>query len=182
MGQDQTKILCIGVPKSGTTTLYEALKSAGFDAVHRYRKGEVAAGYNLYKAYLQTYQWQGENIITQLDTCRQKINVWPQFDYEFLKWASKRSKLILQMRSPEKILKSIYNHGDLRSRINYAPGLFGRATTDGDILYWIIRHYERVVRLIPNVLAVFIDNPQAPEIISKYLGVQIPWWGVANAT
>lgn len=182
MGQDRTCILCIGFPKSGTTTLYKALKSAGFDAVHWKREGEDPAGYKLYQGYMSSYKWKGDNVITQLDTCRKGINVWPQLDYEFLRWANERSKLILQMRSPEKILRSIKAHNDLMKRIVYAPGLFGERTTDTDMLNWIMRHYERVLRAIPDVLAVFLDDPYAPKIISSYLGVELPWWGVANAT
>lgn len=182
MEQDQRRILCIGFPKSGTTTLYKALESAGLDAVHRHRPGKIASGYVLYRGYMNTYKWQGDSIITQLDTCLKGLNVWPQLDYEFLRWANERSKLILQMRSPEKILRSIKNHGDLRERITYAPGLFGGRTTDNDVLVWIRRHYERVLRILPDILAIQIDDPEAPSIISKYLNLDISWWGVANAS
>lgn len=182
MGQDRTRILCVGFPKSGTTTLYKALKSAGLDAVHRKGTGRSPAGYVLYREYMNSYKWKGDDIITQLDTCRKGMNVWPQLDYEFLRWADKRSKLILQMREPGKILRSIKNHGDLRTRIVYAPGLYGSKTTDNDILTWIRRHYERVLRIFPDILAIHIDDSNAQSILSKYLDIKIPWWGVANAS
>jgi len=182
MEQDRTKILCIGFPKSGTTTLFKAFKKAGFDAVHRRRKGKKPEGYRLYRSYIRDYTWTGADVITQLDTCRKDVNVWPQLDYEFLKWASQHSKMILQYRSPEKILRSIKDHNDLRKRIAYAPGLFGAATTDGDILRWIEKHLIDAKRAVPEALKVCMDDSDARDRIAKFIGVDLPWWGVANAT
>ncbi|MDZ7735903.1 MAG: hypothetical protein U5P41_07235 [Gammaproteobacteria bacterium] len=186
----ELKALCIGLPKTGTTTLYKALCSAGLHAVRRHQPGKPAAGYIMHRNLLHgrplLHGMETVEAVTQPDTCLHGMNVWPQMDADFLcrvRAEFPRCTFILQARDTELTLASIRAHGDLRERIVYAPGLYGAATTDNDIRAWIGRHYDSALEVIATLGGVTFDiaSPEAPAALMQAMDIDIGWWGRANA-
>lgn len=190
------KLINLGLPKSGTSTLHRALAHAGIRSAHWYigKKGTLVAR-RIYRAYFNgcdpLRDFKAYDAITQCDFVGQSASYWPQMDLGVLR--SIRSyhpecKFLLLTRNPRKILSSVDTWFDLRERLERlgAPGLPpGVAHRDGAMIRWIETHYA-------NMIAVFGDDPQfhvvdieardARARISEVVGTDLNWWGKANAS
>lgn len=185
----------LGLPKSGTTTLQEALTRAGLKSAHWHVKdGNRYVGRSMYRNYLSgndpLADFAGYDAITQPDVVWRRFSYWPQMDPVMLSAVRAHHpdcKFIMVTRSPQKILNSIAKWYDLRKRLNRlgAPGLPpGAARSDAAILKWIDNHYLNMRELFrdnPNFSEFDIESDDVAAGIGTLLGTDLPWWGRINA-
>lgn len=197
------KIINLGLPKSGTTTLGEALKHAGLKVADwRIRKGQSEndalarrfVGKLMYEGYFEEgdplARMPGFDAFTEIDIVRNGLNLWPQTDWGLLqsiKDNHPNAKFILTHRDSVALSDSMgrwSNLGSFRLPNSAIPGLpEGYGATDQDRIRWIEGHYafcRRVFDGDPAFLEYDIADTDARDKISAFLGVKLPWWGKAN--
>jgi hypothetical protein len=188
------RAVAVGFPKSGTSTLYEALLRAGLRAVHWTHHGQPI-GKLVYDGWFEEgdpfARLKDVDAIAQMDFCQpaKKLNYWPNLDLAILVAIRARYPdclLILNTRPAEGIASSIERWGDMQHRITsqYIPGLpAGRGKTRAELVRWVEGHFAAVratFRDDPAFLELDITAADAPERLGKALGIPITWWGRAN--
>ncbi|GGE46050.1 sulfotransferase family protein [Actibacterium pelagium] len=200
---DELKVINLGLPKSGTTTLAEALRQAGLlVADWRIRKGEGSkarlqshfVGKLMYKAYFNTGNPLARlgdfDAFTEISVVRDGLCLWPQTDLGLITAIEEFHpgvKFLLSYRDSVALSDSMERWSDLGSdRLpdNPIPGLpVGFGHRHPHRLRWIEGHYEfcrRVFAGRDNFLEYDIEDPEAPTKIGAFLGRDLPWWGVEN--
>ncbi|AAV95893.1 hypothetical protein SPO2648 [Ruegeria pomeroyi DSS-3] len=197
------RVINLGLPKSGTTTLGVALRASGLKVadwkVRKFQSAnpEVARhflGDLMYRGYFETgdplHLLDEFDAMTEINVVGGELNRWPQTDWGLLEAIIERhpgAKFILSYRDPEAQANSMIrwtNLGRKRLRIFDVPGLpgkFGRAPAD--IVRWIDGHNRfcrRVFAGDPRFLEYDILDPEAPARIGAFLGLPIRWWGTVN--
>jgi len=198
------KVINLGLPKSGTTTLGEALKQAGLKVADwRIRAGQSRddrlnrrfVGRLMYESYFNSGDPLGEmdefDAFTEIDVIRNGLNLWPQCDWGLIDAVRRHhpgAKFILTHRDAAKLSDSMgrwSNMGRTRLPGNSIPGLpEGFGGTDDERIRWIEGHYSfcrQVFAGAQDFLEYDVEDPQAPDKVAAYLGIELPWWGVANA-
>lgn len=190
----RVRAVAIGFPKSGTSTLYEALLEAGLRSVHWTHHGKPI-GKLVYDGWFEEgdpfARLRDVDAITQMDYCHpaKKLNYWPNLDFALLTAIRAQYPaclLILNTRPAEGIASSIERWGDMQDRIaaEYIPGLpAGRGRTRAELVRWIEGHFAAVraaFRDDPAFIELDITSPDAPERLGQALGIRITWWGRAN--
>src|SRR5690554_3770843 len=127
------KIMVIGFPKSGTSTIHRSLTETGFNPAHwQIKQGYV--GKLMYKGlddhsdpwfYLQEF-----DAITQADVCLpgRGINFWPNLDFSVIAAIERKYPsclFVLNYRDPSKTVLSMKRWARMATRIKNAdvPGL-----------------------------------------------------------
>ena len=198
------RVVNLGLPKSGTTTLGEALKQAGLRVADwRIRAGQ-SEGDRTKRAFVGKLLYQGYfdsgdplslmdefDAFTEIDIVRQGLNLWPQTDWGLISAIRAHhpgAKFILTHRDPAKLSDSMArwsNLGKTRLPLNAIPGLpEGYGATDAQRIRWIEGHTafcRQVFAGAADFLEYDIEDADAPARISAFLGIDLPWWGVANA-
>ena len=194
----------LGLPKSGTTTLAKALRMAGLRvADHRIRgrnsddpalKGLYVAEV-LYRGYFETGD-PGALIpdvtaISEMSMLRAQKSQWPQTDLALIRAIRAHHpgvKFLASRRESFAMSQSMLawsNLGTDRLPTGAVPGLpagFGETSKERE--RWIDGHYGNLREWFagdPDFLEFDIADPEAPNRISAFLGVDLPWWGTANA-
>lgn len=194
------KIINLGLPKSGTTTLGEALKQAGLRVADwKIRPGQAPRRGFVGKLMYEGYFANGDPLslmpdfdaYTEIDIVRNGLNLWPQTDWGLISAIRERhkgAKFILTHRDPAKLSDSMMrwsNLGKHRLPVNAVPGLpEGYGTTDAERIRWISGHYSFVRKVFENAddfLEYDVTDADAQQRVSGFLGIALPWWGVANA-
>lgn len=198
------KVVNLGLPKSGTTTLGEALKAAGLRVADwRIRAGQsdenrlarAFVGKLMYNAYFRCGDPLADmpefDAYTEIDVIRNGLNLWPQCDFgviDAIRRLHPGAKFILTYRDPAKLSDSMgrwSNMGRTRLPANAIPGLpEGFGGNDGERIRWIEGHYAFCRRMFAGddtFLEYDVEDDTAPEKVSAHLGLKLPWWGVANA-
>jgi hypothetical protein len=191
----------LGLPKSGTTTLAKALRSAGLKvADHKIRpyqskelKGQFVAEL-LYRGYFETGD-PGAHLgafdgLSEINMMRGPKSLWPQTDFSLLE--SIRSnhpgvKFIASRRDSADLSNSMLawtNLGTKRLPNGFVPGLPpGFGGTHDERMRWIDGHYdalEHYFRQDSDFLSYDIKDDTAPRQIGAHIGKEITWWGKAN--
>jgi len=197
------KIINLGLPKSGTTTLGEALARAGIKVADwRIRKGQsqddILARRFVGKLMYEGYFEDGDPLskmpdfgaFTEIDIVRNGLNLWPQTDWGLLDAIRKHhpgAKFILTHRDAMSLSDSMgrwSNLGSFRLPNNSVPGMpEGYGGTDEERVRWIGGHYSFCRRVFDgdaNFLEYDIKDENAKDKISAFLGIDLPWWGKAN--
>lgn len=198
---DALRVVNLGLPKSGTTTLGEALKHAGMRVADwKVRRGqsETARGFIgqlMYDGWFATgdplHYLKGFNAFTEIEVVRDGKNLWPQTDWALLS-AIRRlypgTKFLLSYRNPEKHADSMRrwsNLGKRRLPQNAVPGLpVGYGWKPGEIERWISGHAEFCRRVFVggrDFLEYDVEDQDAKTKIEAFLGLDLPWWGRVNA-
>lgn len=197
------RVINLGLPKSGTTTLSEALKRAGLTVADwRVREGQSRGdgllgefvGRLMYLGYYETGDplalMDEFDAFTEISVVREGHNLWPQTDWALI--AAIRAhhpgaRFVLSTRPPAHISDSMARWSNLgAARLPQAqiPGLpAGRGGTDADRIRWIEGHHafcRQVFAGAPDFLEYDTEDPQAPVRVAAFLGRQLPWWGRAN--
>jgi len=186
------KLLVVGFPKSGTTSITAALEASGMKPLHwRDDKGRFV-GKVIYENVLHGRdpfdRLDGYDAVTQADVClpAQGINYWPNLDFSVLRAirdAHPDCIFLLNTRDPKKVCASIDKWPRLRERIVRAaiPGLpAGMGRTDEEIIAWIDNHHEACRRFFAKdkkFVEVDIEAKDAPKAIGKALGITVKGWG-----
>lgn len=199
--QGNLKVINLGLPKSGTTTLGKALTEAGLRVADwRVRRGDENAtalgfvGNLMYHGYFNS----GDPLIMmpnfdgfpELNIVRNGLNLWPQTDWGLLSAIRKHhpgTKFTLSYRDSAKLSDSMMRWSNLgRTRLpeNAIPGLpVGYGKSDEQRITWIEGHYNFCRQVFANTdyfLEYDTEDEDAPNELSEFLGIEIPWWGVAN--
>ena len=198
------KVINLGLPKSGTTTLGEALKKAGLRVADwRIRSGQSDGdrlnrrfvGKLMYDGYFGTGDPLSEmaefDAFTEIDVVRNGLNLWPQTDWGLIagiRAHHPQARFILTHRDAAKLSDSMgrwSNMGRTRLPDNAIPGLpAGYGGDDAQRIRWIDGHYgfcRKVFENAEDFLEYDVEDADAAEKVSQFLGVTPPWWGVANA-
>lgn len=201
---NRLRVINLGLPKSGTTTLGRALRAAGLTVADwRIRQGQ-SRGDRLRRAFVGQLMYRGHfeagdplalmeefDAFTEIEVMREGLNLWPQTDFGLI--AAIRAhhpgaRFLLSYRDPAEMSDSMMRWSNLgRRRLpgNAVPGLpegFGRR--EAERIRWIEGHHafcRQVFAGAPDFLEYDIDDPRAPARIGAFLGLDLPWWGVANA-
>ncbi|PKP73254.1 MAG: sulfotransferase family protein [Alphaproteobacteria bacterium HGW-Alphaproteobacteria-6] len=195
------KVINLGLPKSGTTTLGEALKRAGLSVADwKIRPGQAPGlrgfvGKLMYEGYFSSGDplslMPGFDAFTEIDIVRHGLNLWPQTDWGLISAIRAHhpgARFILTRRDPAKLSDSMARWSDLgRRRLPEAavPGLpAGYGASDAERIRWIEGHHAfcgRVFAGAADYLEYDVEDTEASARIGAFLGLDLPWWGVANA-
>lgn len=198
-------IVSLSLPKSGTTTLAVALRHSGLRVADwRIRRHETTntelqnqlIAPMMYEDYFKSgdpFARLGEfDAFTEINAINMKLCYWPQTDSGMLAAIEKHhpgTRFVLSLRDPAKVVNSISNWnnlGSLRLPRNDVPGLprpYGE--TPQELTRWIEGHYafcERMFRGCDNFLAYELEAPDVNITLSKFLDIDVKWWGEANTT
>ena len=197
------RLINLALPKTGTTTLTDALRQAGLSVADwRIRPGQSARsdiprmhlGKILYEDYFATGNPLARltefDVINEMSAVREDRSLWPQTDWGLLSAIQAHHpdiKFILTMRDPAKTANSMMRWNNLGKRRLPAadiPGLpRGFGSTETELARWLSAHYafcHHVFAGAPNFLAYDIEDPSAPAKIGAFLGLDLPWWGQSN--
>lgn len=193
------KIVNLGLPKSGTTTLATAFAAAGLtvaDWMMRKPDGSKGGfvGRLMYLGYFETgdpLQYMPHcDAFTEISVVRRGRNFWPQTDWaliDAIRRTHPGSKFLLSARDPAKHADSIRrwsNLGKTRLPENHVPGLpQWHGGAPGEIERWIEGHItfcRHVFDGADDFLEFDIADPDARNKIAAFTGVDLPWWGKAN--
>jgi len=198
------RVINLGLPKSGTTTLARALRAAGLRvADHRVRARQTSdpalqgayVGDLLYRGYFETGNpWaflEPFQAISETSVLRQGRSLWPQTDLALLRAIRQHNpgvRFLASRRDAFTMSQSMLGWSDLGSaRLpeNAVPGLpAGYGVTTKERQQWIEGHYATLAQMFANdddYLEYDVGAPEAPEKIGAFLGLDLPWWGKANA-
>ena len=202
---DRLRIVNLGLPKSGTTTLGEALKRAGLHVAdwkirpHQINKDQPGprgfVGKLMYQGYFETGDplalMPGFDAFTEIDIIRNGLNLWPQTDWGLISAIRAHhpgARFVLTTRDPAQLSDSMQrwsNLGRHRLPVSAVPGLpEGYGATDTERIRWIEGHFNfcrQVFAGAADFLEYDIADTDAPARLSAFLGLELPWWGVANA-
>lgn len=197
------KIVNLGLPKSGTTTLARALQEAGlFVADHRVRRDQCPVpevrgtfvGSQIYAGYFDNGDPFGRlgfyDALTEISALRKPLSLWPQCDYPLVKAMRDRHpdmKFVVTWRPAEAICDSMQRWGGLgQVRIPAAtiPGLpHGFGAEFSERIRWIEDNHAMLRDVFAgcrNFLQLDMAAPDARGQLAEFLGMDLPWWGRAN--
>jgi hypothetical protein len=186
------KLMVIGFPKSGTTSLTQALEASGLKAAHWRLPSGKYVGHVIYGAVAMGrdpfFHLKRFDAVTQADVClpEQKLCLWPNLDFAVLR-AIRRAHpeclFLLNYRRPEAICDSIAKWHDLqwRLRVSNIPGLpKGLGGKRQHLMSWIENHYDACRNYFAHddkFLEIDIESAEVPEKLGKALGMTIVGWG-----
>ena len=186
------KLMVIGFPKSGTTTITAALEASGLRTAHWGDQMGRFIGALIYGAVLEGRDpfahLQGYDAVSQADVCLpgQHINYWPNLDFAILR-AIRRAHpeclFLLNYRRPEAIAASIGKWRGLQNRLMLAdiPGLpRGMGAEQSELVTWIENHFDACRAFFAadeHFIEIDIEQPDAPERLGAKLGMPIVEWG-----
>ncbi|WP_418592020.1 hypothetical protein [Ponticoccus sp. (in: a-proteobacteria)] len=198
------KLVNLGLPKSGTTTLALALDRAGWVAAdHKVRRihtrvvglGGTFIGKQLYDAYFaggDPFALLDDlyDALTEVSVLKGTLSLWPQCDYAMLR-AMRQARpgmlYVATWRPPADISDSMRrwtNLGSERLPRGAVPGLpCGYGDTDDQRMRWIEGHYamlDEVFARDPHFLRLDVRAPDAADQLAAHIGRPVPWWGQAN--
>lgn len=197
------KVVNLGLPKTGTTTLARALRRAGFHvADHRIkpRQTQDPALQNafvaelLYRGYFETGDpcafLQGFDAISEMSLLREGQSLWPQMDFALLRAIKAHHpevKFLASGRDAFDLSQSMLAWSDLAiSRLpSYdVPGLpKGYGDTTKERMQWIDGHYANLEAVFGHetwFLSYRIEDADVRTRLEAFLGRPMPWWGRSN--
>ena len=200
---ERMRVINLGLPKSGTTTLGVALARAGLKVADwSIREGQTEdprildafVGVLLYDGYFETgdpLALLGEfDAVTEMSVTSKGLSIWPQMDWPLLAAIRRHHpgvKFLLSHREPEPLINSMMgwsNLGRVRLPMQNVPGMpAGYGKTPEELTRWIEGHYTFCRKLFagdPDFLEYDLTDPEAPNKIGDFLGLELPWWGKEN--
>ncbi|KEJ89476.1 sulfotransferase [Sulfitobacter donghicola] len=198
------KVVNLGLPKTGTTTLARALKIAGFKvADHRIRarQTETKSLKNafvadlLYQGYFQSGDpaalFEDFTAVTELSCLRNGKSLWPQMDFAIIDAIRKHHpevRFLASRRDSWDVSQSMLAWSDLgtdRLPASDIPGLpEGYGETSRERIQWIDGHYAHLQAIFagdPAFMEYDVADANAHALVAKHVNAELPWWGQANA-
>ncbi|MBP0480932.1 sulfotransferase family protein [Sagittula salina] len=199
------KLVNLGLPKTGTTTLAHALVRAGWTvADHKVRRvhtrepglGGTFIGRQLYNGYFACgnpflHLDPVYDALTEISVLNGDTSVWPQCDYPLLK--------AMRLQRPDMLFVATWRPaaetsdsmrrwntmGTDRLPMGNIPGLpKGYGGEDAERIRWIAGHYDMLRDLFgddPRYIELPVGAADARERLSAHIGIALPWWGRLNA-
>lgn len=199
------RVINLGLPKTGTTTLSRALRKAGLKVADwRIRRKQTEdekivnkhVGSLMYSGYYDNGDplalLDDFDAIAEMSYVKFNFSAWPQTDWAMLSAIVDHHpgvKFLLSQRDPAKTVASMLkwtNLGRKRLPSNSIPGLpkgFGK--TEAELERWVRGHYlfcRHVFAGSDRFMEYDVDDPDAAKKIGAFLGRDLPWWGHANRT
>ncbi|SDY00331.1 sulfotransferase family protein [Citreimonas salinaria] len=197
------RLVNLGLPKSGTTTLATALEAAGWRvADHKLRHGAghparlagTFVGRQIYDGYFETgdplARLDGFDALSEISGLKGGRSFWPQCDYAVLKamrLARPGLLFVATTRPAADISDSMRRWqglGEERLPVGAVPGLpAGYGATQAQRVRWIEGHYDMLRDIFggdPRFVELDVAAPDAADRLSAHLGIDLPWWGRAN--
>ncbi|MGR1581761.1 hypothetical protein ACSSNL_09855 [Thalassobius sp. S69A] len=200
---ERLRIVNLGLPKSGTTTLAHALRVSGLrTADYRIRKRQTPdsslhnafVGELMYRSYFSTGDpleaLDHFDALSEISTLREGHSLWPQMDWgliDAIRTHHPQTRFVATWRPPEALSNSIMrwsNLGTERLPAGHIPGLpQGYGDDPAQRVQWICAHYAHLERLFaddPDFLILDVQAGDARAQLSRFLQHEITWWGKAN--
>lgn len=198
-------VVNLGLPKSGTTTLAQALRKAGFQvADYRIRRrdtaraelrGRFVAG-QMYHGYFTSgdpLETLSEfDAFTEISLMRRGHSIWPQTDWgviDAIRTHHPGARFLASARDPMDQAMSMLRWSDMgterlpRSTVPGLPRGYGQTTHER--ARWIEAHHSFLRRVFAGESAFLeydVADEEAPQKIGVFLGRDLPWWGRLNAS
>ncbi|MDA7426651.1 sulfotransferase [Thalassococcus lentus] len=197
------KLVNLGLPKSGTTTLAFALEQAGWHvADHKVRrshtKDPTIAGTFIARQLYEAYFDNGDpfatlghyDALTEISALKAETSLWPQCDYAVIKAMRinhPNVKFVATWRPAADISDSMrrwQNMGKERLPKGAVPGLprgFGKV--EPERVRWIEEHYAMLRDLFgddPRYLELPMGAQDARDRLAAHIQCDLPWWGKRN--
>lgn len=191
------KIIIVGFPKSGTSTLQKAFAKSGITSAH-WKHGGKVVGKMVYDGWFDEgdpfFHFDGVDAITQMDFCNSPNpgdtlqSYWPNLDISLLiaiREMYPNCKFILNYRSPDATVSSMSRWHNLQQRITQSDctGLpKGRGSLE-EIERWVTTHINAIRHVFQNdenFLDLDIASSDARTKLEAFLDQNLSWWGVAN--
>ena len=197
------RLINLGLPKSGTTTLARALRRASLEtADHRIKPAQIPdearhnafVGQLMYDGYFST----GDPLalmpefvaFSEINALRNGLSLWPQMDFgviDAIRHNHPSAVFVQTWRPAEAISDSMQrwsNLGDTRLPKNDLPGLpLGYGGSHAERVRWIEahdRHLDQIFRGSDVFLRLDVAAPDARQQLSDFIDHPIKWWGHAN--
>ncbi len=197
------RVVNLGLPKTGTTTLARALRRAGCKVADHRIRAKQTENSGLHGAYVADLLYRGYfetgdpiaylsefNAITEMSVLREGRSIWPQMDHGLImaiRAHHPEVKFLASNRDPFKMSQSMLAWSDLgTARLPGAgiPGLpEGYGETTGERIQWIEAHYAHlraIFRDDDDFLEYDVADPAARDLISGFLEFPVQWWGKTN--
>ena len=197
------RLVNLGLPKSGTTTLSEALRKTGWRvADHKLRRSDTDdpllagsfTGRQIYEGYFETgnplARLGGFDALAEISVLHATNCLWPQCDYAVLRAMRAENpqlRLVATWRPASEISDSMRrwnNLGTDRLPAGAIPGLpKGFGSAEAQRLRWIEGHYAMLRDLFgddPRFLELPMAAADARDRLSAFIGEPVAWWGRAN--
>ncbi|EIE52226.1 hypothetical protein AL036_05185 [Salipiger aestuarii] len=197
------RVINLGLPKTGTTTLGVALDRAGLTVGDfKLRRGscpdKAIAGSFVARQLYDGYFGSGDPLqtlgaldaLTEVSVLNRSLCLWPQTDFGLIEALRARHpdlRFVASWRAPDDVAHSMLRWSDLgtdRLPAGNVPGLpRGYGDTRLQRAQWIAQHYaflNRVFGTDPRFLQYDTADPDAPRLLEAHLGLSLPWWGKAN--
>jgi hypothetical protein len=200
---ERQRIINLGLPKSGTTTLAHALRLSGLRIadyrIRRRQTPDVAlhntfVGEKLYERYFTTGDpLHGLDLFdgfSEISALRDGVSYWPQMDFgviQAIRTHHPGAKFVATWRPAEALSNSMLrwsNLGTERLPEGDIPGLpAGYGKTAEQRVLWICAHYAHLEQMFaddPAFMLLDVSSTNAGDLLGSFLGREIPWWGKAN--
>lgn len=197
------RVINLGLPKTGTTTLAHALRLTGLRvADYRIRRRQTddpaLHGAFLAQCLYDGYFHDGDPLaaldpfdaFSEISCLRAGQSLWPQMDWGLISAIRAHhpgALFLASWRDPRALSDSMLRWSDLgteRLPRSDVPGLpAGYGTTTAERVRWIEAHYAHLHALFrddPALLVYDVADPDAPARISAHIGREVTWWGRAN--
>ena len=197
------RVVNLGLPKTGTTTLAHALRLSGLKiADYRIRRRQTSdpglqgafVGQCLYEGYFHSgdplARMGGFDGFSEISCLREGQSLWPQMDWGLI--AAIRAhhpgtRFLASWREARALSDSMVrwsNLGTERLPGSDVPGLpRGFGATTAERVRWIEGHYAHLRALFhddPALLIYDVADPETPARIGAHIGRPVTWWGRAN--
>ncbi|WP_375173453.1 hypothetical protein [Pseudooceanicola sp.] len=200
---ERLRVVNLGLPKSGTTTLGKALSESGLHTVDHRLHGKLTAkpelkglftAHVMYEdffrcgdplARLEEFDGFGE-----ISALHDGNPAYPQMDAKVIEAIARHHpgvRFVASWRDPAALSASMVKWNNLVKRLerNSLPGLpVGYGGKEHERLAWIEGHYAFLDRFFGGddiYLRLNVADPEAAELLGGHIGHPISWWGTANA-
>ncbi|MGV6850121.1 MAG: hypothetical protein ACWA5A_17245 [Marinibacterium sp.] len=199
------RVVNLGLPKSGTTTLARALRRAGLRIADYRIQTRQTNDTNLHGKFVGALLYEGYfdggdpaarladfDGLTEISLLRRERSLWPQTDFGLIDALRRHHpdlRFVASRRDAFEMSQSMLawsNLGTDRLPAADVPGLpagFGETTKAR--MQWIDGHYTALQRWFqgdPAFLEYDVADPDAPGRIGAHLGLDLPWWGRTNVS
>lgn len=197
------RIINLGLPKTGTTTLAHALKLTGLKVADFRIRRRQTTDTGLHGAYVARRFYEGYfntgdplagleefDAFTEISSLRAGQSLWPQMDWGLITAIRAHHpgvRFLASWRAPRALSDSMLrwsNLGTERLPGHDIPGLpRGFGATTAERIRWIEGHYATLDALFqgdPAYLRYDLADPEAPARIGAHIGRKLTWWGRAN--